>query len=68
MAMSLLHIGHIGILILYKIKFEPLATLVQGMTDILIVSETKIDDSFPTNQFMMRYALDKSIFENFLPP
>ena len=34
-------------------KFEPLATLVQGKIVILIVSETKIDDSFTTNQFMI---------------
>ena len=34
-------------------KFNPLVSLVQGNIDILIVSETKIDDSFTTNQFMI---------------
>ena len=34
-------------------EFEPLVSLIQGKVDILIVSETKIDDSFTTNQFMI---------------
>ena len=32
-------------------KFEALKSLVQGNIDILMVSETKLDNSFPINQF-----------------
>ena len=45
-------IAHLNINFLQN-KFEPLAKLVRGKVDILIISETKIDDSFHTNQFMI---------------
>ena len=44
-------IAHLNINILQN-KFEPLAKLVQGKIDILIISETKIDESFTSNQFI----------------
>ena len=34
-------------------KFELLAEAVMGNVDILMVTETKIDESFPTNQFII---------------
>ena len=34
-------------------KFELLAAAVMGNVDILMVTETKIDESFPTNQFVI---------------
>ena len=45
-------IAHLNINFLQN-KFEPLAKLVRGKVDILIISETKIDDSFHTHQFMI---------------
>ena len=45
-------IAHLNINFLRN-KFEPLAKLVQGKIDILIISETKIDESFTSNQFMI---------------
>ena len=45
-------IGHININFLQN-KFEPLKTLVQDKINILVVSETKSDDSFPTSQFLI---------------
>ena len=45
-------IAHLNINFLQN-KFEPLATLVQDKIDILIISETKIDESFTSNQFMI---------------
>ena len=45
-------IAHLNINFLHN-KFEPLAKLVQGKIDILIISETKIDESFTSNQFMI---------------
>ena len=45
-------IGHININFLEK-KFESLVSLVKGNVDILMVSETKIDESFPLNQFLI---------------
>ena len=45
-------IAHLNINFLQN-KFEPLATLVQGQVDILIISETKLDESFSSNQFMI---------------
>ena len=35
-------------------KFEFLATQVKGKTDILIISETKIDESFPKGKFLFQ--------------
>ena len=32
-------------------KFDQLKLLIQGKIDILIITETKLDDSFPTEQF-----------------
>ena len=34
-------------------KIELLAEVVMGNVDVLIVTETKIDESFPTNQFVI---------------
>ena len=34
-------------------KFEMLCEFIHGNIDILLISETKIDDSFPTSQFMI---------------
>ena len=45
-------IAHLNINFLQN-KFEPLAKLVQGKIDILIISERKIDESFTSNQFMI---------------
>ena len=41
------------------IKFEMLTNIIQGKLDILLVSETKIDISFPSGQF---------IIPRFVPP
>ena len=43
-------IGQLNINFLEK-KFEPLLKLVKDKIDILMVSETKIDDTYPLNQF-----------------
>ena len=32
-------------------KFEPLESLIKGNVDLLMVSETKVDDTYPTGQF-----------------
>ena len=34
-------------------KFEFLISLIKDNIDILMISETKLDQSFPTNQFMI---------------
>ena len=34
-------------------KFEELKFLTQGKIDILMISETKLEESFPTNQFLI---------------
>ena len=34
-------------------KFEFLISLIDDNIDILMISETKLDQSFPTNQFMI---------------
>ena len=34
-------------------KIDILASLVRGMVDIMLISESKIDDLFPTNQFLL---------------
>ena len=46
-------IGHLNINSL-KNKFESLKALVKDKVDIIMVSETKIDDSFPLAQFMIK--------------
>ena len=43
-------LGHININFLEN-KFEPLLSLVKDKIDILMISETKIDGTFPLNQF-----------------
>ena len=45
-------IGHININSIRK-KFESLVKYVGNNIDILMVSETKIDDTFPESQFLM---------------
>ena len=45
-------IGHLNINSLRN-KFEALKNLMQGKVDIFIISETKIDESFPLNQFLI---------------
>ena len=34
-------------------KFEQLKILIQGNVDILVVTETKLDSTFPTAQFLI---------------
>ena len=46
-------------------KFDQLADLIKRKIDILMVSESKIDDSFPDNQFFLDgystpYSLDRN--------
>ena len=43
----------------FRNKFEALKVIIQGNLDILIITESKLDDSFPTNQF---------IIEGYSPP
>ena len=45
-------IAHLNINFLYH-KFEALNSLVINNIDILILSETKLDDSFPTSEFLI---------------
>ena len=45
-------IAHLNINFLYN-KFEGLKLLVQGKIDILVISETKLDDTYTTSQFMI---------------
>ena len=35
-------------------KFDYLSDLVKGKVDVLLISETKIDDSFPKGQFLIQ--------------
>ena len=44
-------IAHLNINFLYN-KFEGLKLLVQNKIDILVLSETKLDDTYTTKQFM----------------
>ena len=46
-------------------KFDQLKLLIQGKVDILIITETKLDDSFPIDQFIISgyskpYRLDRN--------
>ena len=46
-------------------KFDQLKLLIQGKVDILIITETKLDDSFPIDQFIRSgyskpYRLDRN--------
>ena len=43
-------IAHLNINFLYQ-KFEPLKDLVKRRVDILVISETKLDNSFPMGEF-----------------
>ena len=45
-------IGHININALRN-KFEILVSLVKDKLDIVLISESKIDDTFPKNQFLI---------------
>ena len=57
-------IGHLNINSIRN-KFELLSFLIGGKVDILLISETKIDSTFPTSQFLMSgysniYRLDRN--------
>ena len=57
-------IGQLNINFLEK-KFEPLLSLVRDKIDILMISETKIDGTFPLNQFAIegysqQFRLDRN--------
>ena len=57
-------IGHLNINSLQN-KFEPLKSIIQQNVDIIMISETKLDDSFPSNQFVLEgfsspFRLDKN--------
>ena len=57
-------IGHININSLRN-KFELLTEMVQDKVDLLMISETKLDSSFPNAQFYMKsfsepYKLDRT--------
>ena len=46
-------------------KFELLSEQIKGNVDVLMISETKIDDSFPVGQFLIEgfctpYRLDRN--------
>ena len=45
-------IAHLNINFIYN-KFEALRSLVENRIDVLVISETKIDESFPSNQFLI---------------
>ena len=45
-------IGHININSLRN-KFESLKILIKGNIDILVITESKLDESFPTQQFVI---------------
>ena len=57
-------IGHININSLRN-KFEPLTEMVRDKVDLLMISETKLDPSFPNAHFYMKsysklYRLDRT--------
>ena len=57
-------IGHININSIRN-KFEPLVRLIDNSIDVLMVSETKLDNSFPDSQFLIEgfstpYRLDRT--------
>ena len=57
-------IGHININSIRN-KFEPLVSFINNNLDILMISETKIDDTFPDSQFLIEgfsvpYRLDRT--------
>ena len=57
-------IGHVNINSIRN-KFEPLVSFINNNLDILMISETKIDDTFPDSQFLINdfsvpYRLDRT--------
>ena len=42
-------------------KFEQLKELVIKHIDVLVITETKLDDSFPTSQFLMNERFCRTI-------
>ena len=46
-------IAHLNINFIYN-KFEALKSLVENKIDVLVIAETKIDESFPSNQFLIK--------------
>ena len=63
-------IAHLNINFLYN-KFEGLKLLVQDKIDILVLSETKLDDTYTTNQFMIEgfsspFRADKCPWRRFI--
>ena len=53
-------VGHLNINSIRN-KIEPLKKIIQGNTDILVLTETKIDESFPSKQFEIEgYSLFRS--------
>ena len=57
-------IGHININSIRN-KFEPLASFINNNLDILMISKTKIDDTFSDSQFLIKgfsvpYRLDRT--------
>ena len=60
MDLKALHLKNINKLIVAHLdinslrnKFEFLVSLIKGNIDILMISETKLDQSFPVNHFMI---------------
>ena len=46
-------VGHININFL-EVKFDALKLLIEDKLDVLVITETKIDDSYPTSQFEIK--------------
>ena len=64
-------VGHININFLER-KFEALKLLIEDILDVLVVTETKIDASYPTSQFEINgfgspFRLDRFSYSEFLP-
>ena len=58
--------GHLNIRSIQN-KFDALSLTVKNNVDILIISETKLDDSFPTAQFFLHdfsAPLDLTVIQN----
>ena len=47
-------IGHLNINYLQNIKFEMLEEMIKDKMDIFLISETKLDSSFPSGQFVIK--------------
>ena len=41
-------------------KFDSLCSMVTGNPDILVITETKLDESFPSSQFIVALCLDRN--------